>query len=111
MAPEIRYEDVPTGAVWIGHQGINEMCVATHDWSKDMTVNVVSRQSDGSSFAIESVASGTNTGSMGSFPATGKTFSIRMASLGSFGPDGSVVEHRDYWDLLSFLGQIGLRSS
>jgi len=28
--------------------------------------------------------------------------------VGRFGPDGLVVEHRDYWDLMSFLQQLGM---
>jgi hypothetical protein len=111
MSPDVRYDDVPSGAVVFGHQGIKEMCVAAYQWSDDVTMRVTSRQTTGSLFAIEVVASGTNTGRMGNNPATGKPFSFPMASVGRIDPGGLIAEHRDYWDLLTFLGQIGVLRS
>jgi hypothetical protein len=84
------------------------MCEAAHAWSEDVSIRVTSRQTDGACFAIEVIASGTNTGTMGSSPATGRPFSYPMASVGKIGPDVLVVEHRYYWDLMSFLRQLGM---
>jgi SnoaL-like polyketide cyclase len=106
MSLDVRYEDVPTSSVFHGHQGIQDVCEAAHAWSEDVSMRVTSRQTDGDHFAIEVIASGTNTGAMGSSPATGRLFSYPMASVGRFGPDGLVLEHRDYWDLMSFLRQL-----
>jgi steroid delta-isomerase-like uncharacterized protein len=111
MSSDVRYEDVPSGSVFFGHEGIRDMCTAAYNWSSDVKMNVTSCQTDGSSFAIEVVTSGTNTGPMGNSPATGKAFSHPMASVGKFDSDGLVIAHRDYWDLFSFLGQIGLLRS
>jgi hypothetical protein len=107
VSVDIRYEDVPTGSVFQGHQGIRDMCAGAHVWSDDVKISVASRQTDGSYFAIESVVSGSNTGAIGGAPATGRPFSHPLASVGRFRPDGLVVEHRDYWDLMTVLKQIG----
>jgi hypothetical protein len=37
MSPEIRYEDVPTAAVYRGHVGVREMAAQAHQLSNDMT--------------------------------------------------------------------------
>ncbi|HXX90888.1 MAG TPA: ester cyclase [Acidimicrobiales bacterium] len=107
MSFDICYEDVPTGMVFDGHEGVAEMAAASHTWSNDLTIRVTSRQTDGTNFALECETTGTNTGDTGAVAATGRTFSFRGVSIGRFGPDGLVVEHRDYWDLMTFLGQIG----
>ena len=107
MSFDICYEDIPTGLVFDGHEGVADMVAAAHAWSNDLTIRVVSRQTDGTNFALESENTGTHTGDMGALAATGKSFAFRGVSIGQFGSDGLVVEHRDYWDLMSVLGQIG----
>jgi hypothetical protein len=41
-------------------------------------------------------------------PATGKAFSFRSVSVGRLAAGGLVAQQRDYWDLMSFLGQSGV---
>jgi hypothetical protein len=107
LTPSIRYEDVPTGNVYVGHDGITKMSNETHKWAPDLTFKVVTRQTDGSLYAFESEATGTNTSAVGSMPATGRPFMIRLVSVGTVSSGGLVGEHRDYWDLAGFLKQIG----
>ena len=107
MSLDVCYEDVPSGVVFDGHQGITDMAAAAHAWSADLTIRVTTRQTDGTNFAFESETSGTNTGDMGGVAATGRRFSFRSVSVGRFSSDGLVAEQRDYWDLMTFLGQIG----
>jgi hypothetical protein len=107
MSPGIRYEDVPTGMVFVGHDGVREMSEAAYQWSSDMAFKVLTRQTDGSLYAFEVETTGTNTGAVGSMPATGRPYLLRAVSVGSLSPDGLVHEHRDYWDLGGFLTQIG----
>ena len=62
---------------------------------------------DGDMVAYISTMTGTQTGPMGGFPATGKTFtlvSIIMQRL----EDGKVVETWVSWDNVAFLSQLGL---
>ena len=108
VSPSIRYEDVPTASVFEGHEGMKAMCELAHQWSPDLTVHVLSRQTDGKMFAFEAESTGTNATAMGDLPATGRKFVLRGVSVGSFDDDGLVVSQRDYWDLGSFLSQVGL---
>jgi hypothetical protein len=107
MSESVRYEDVPSGNLGVGHEGIKEMSEATHQWSSDLAFKVLTRQTNGSLYAFEFETTGTNTGALGSTPATGRPFVLRGVSVGTVSSDGHVVEHRDYWDLSSFLSQIG----
>jgi hypothetical protein len=108
MSPSLRYEDVPSGMVFTGHDGVGQMCVAAREWSSDLAINVLTQQTNGSLYAFEGETTGTNTGAMGPMPATGRRFVLRGVSVGRVSDDGLVVEHRDYWDLGSFLTQIGM---
>lgn len=105
---DVRYEDVPTTIVFVGHDGITQMCEAAHQWSADLRVRVVSRQTDGQHFALETEVTGTNSSTLGDLPATGRTFTLRGVSVGRISDGDLVCEHRDYWDLGSFLMQVGV---
>jgi hypothetical protein len=111
MTPAVRYEDVPSGMVFVGHEGIKEMGAAAHAWSSDITFKVVSRQTNGRLYAFETETIGTHTGSAGALPATGRRFVLRGVSVGRVSGDGLVEEQRDYWDLGSFLVQVGVLPS
>ena len=60
-----------------------------------------------SAYAGEWVVSGTNDRSGPAFPATGKKYEIRGVSIGTI-RDGRLNENHDYWDMATFLGQVGL---
>ena len=108
MDPAIRYEDVPTGQVFTGHDGIVAMGAQALLMSRDMHFTCISAQESGDQFAFESEARGINTGPVGPFPATNKPFLLRAVSVGKRNARGLVVSHKDYWDLAGYLAQIGL---
>jgi hypothetical protein len=107
MSPEIRYEDVPTAAVYRGHVGVREMAAQAHQLSNDMTFEAANSSISGNCFAFEHHARGTNTGAIGPLPGTGKPFTLRGVAFGVLA-DGLVIDHRDYWDLAGLLGQVGV---
>jgi hypothetical protein len=107
VSPDIRYEDVPTGALFTGHNGLTDMCRAAHGWAADLAFTVLTRQTDGHLFALETETAGTSSSADGEAPDGGRTFLLRGVSVGRAGSDGLVSEHRDYWDLGSFLAQVG----
>ena len=109
-SPDMRYEDVPTASVFDGLEGMARMCEGAYHWLSDVEAAVLTRQTNGTLFAIETVWKGTNTAAIGDHPATGRSFALRMVSVGSMADHGLVAEHRDYWDLASFLAQIGVEA-
>lgn len=108
MSEDVRYEDVPTGAVFVGHAGIKDMGAAASMMSSDVTFEIVQRVAGDSSYAFESICRGTNTGRVGPLPGNGAPFSFRGVSVGEVSEDGLVISHRDYWDLAGLLGQLGV---
>jgi steroid delta-isomerase-like uncharacterized protein len=108
MDPDIRYEDVPTAQVFTGYDGVIAMGAQALLMANDIRFARISAQESGDQFAFESEAQGTNTGAVGGFPATGKSFVLRSVSVGKLTPNGKVISHKDYWDLAGYLTQIGL---
>jgi steroid delta-isomerase-like uncharacterized protein len=108
MAADVTYEDVPSNAVFDGHDGIAAMCAGAFAMSSDLAFEIVSHQTNGDLYAFESLGTGTNTGAVGPIPATGRPFVLRGISVGSVSPDGLVESHRDYWDMAGFLVQLGV---
>jgi hypothetical protein len=41
MSREVAYEDVPSGSVFVGHDGIRDMANAACQMASDMTVDIV----------------------------------------------------------------------
>ncbi|HEV7191617.1 MAG TPA: ester cyclase [Jatrophihabitantaceae bacterium] len=108
MSEDVRYEDVPSGAVFHGHDGIRQMGAAALAMSSDITFEIVGCVSGQGSYAFESICRGTNTGAVGPLPGNGAAFSFRGVAVGEVSEAGRVTSHRDYWDLAGFLGQLGV---
>ncbi len=107
MSDDVRYEDVPTGAVFVGHDGIRHMGAGALQMAADMTFEIGLRVAGPGSYAFETVCRGTNTGAIGPLPGTGTPFSFRGISIGEVSAAGLVTAQRDYWDLAGLLGQLG----
>jgi SnoaL-like polyketide cyclase len=106
MSDDVRYEDVPSGFAWDGHNGVAEMCRGAYHLSNDLNFTIVTRQTNGSAFAFESLGSGTHTGSFGPIEPTGRPITFRGVSVGECSRDGLVTGHRDYWDAAGLLSQL-----
>jgi steroid delta-isomerase-like uncharacterized protein len=57
--------------------------------------------------AAEWTVSGTHDRSSPELPATGEPFTIRGATIARL-RDGKIAYNRDYWDMASFLAQVGI---
>jgi hypothetical protein len=108
MSDDVRYEDVPSGAVFHGRDGIREMGAGAHQMAQDMTFEIGQRVVGQGSYAFETVCRGTNTGAIGPLPGTGGAFTLRGISIGDTSAAGLVTSQRDYWDLAGLLGQLGV---
>lgn len=108
MDEDVRYEDVPTGAVFVGHDGIRQMGAGALEMAADMSFEVAQRAIGKDSYAFETICRGTNTGAIGPLPGTGASFVFRGVSIGEVSDAGLVVSQRDYWDLAGLLRQLGV---
>ena len=108
MSEDIRYEDVPTAAVFFGHDGIRQMSAGALLMAADMSFEIGQRVAGNSSYAFETVCRGTNTGAIGPLPGKGSPFAFRGVSIGDVSEAGRVASQRDYWDLAGLLGQLGV---
>ncbi len=103
---DVRYEDVPTAAVFVGHPGVTQMCEAAHRWAQDLRFTVLTRQTDGEMFALETETTGTTAATPESTTETARNFVLRGYRWAESDRNGLVSEHRDYWDLGGFLAQV-----
>ena len=75
--------------------------------SNDYTFDLTVAASTDDHYWGEWILKGTHNGAAGPFPPTGKPFAIRGASVGTR-QGGKIKTNRDYWDMASFLAQLGL---
>ena len=108
MTEDVVYDDLASGLVHRGRDAVQAYIEQTHAFSNDYRFVTVSTRSEGSNYAIEWEMLGTNTGPAGGFPATGKQYRIRGASIGELAPDGKISANRDYWNLAAYLMEVGL---
>src|SRR5436305_1833785 len=83
-------------------------------WNKafpDGGMKLLTAVESGDTVIAEGVMTGTHTGPLaspaGEVPATGKKIEFKFADVFKT-RDGKVVEHRVYFDQMTFLGQLGL---
>ncbi|HZQ56966.1 MAG TPA: ester cyclase [Acidimicrobiales bacterium] len=108
MANDCVYEDVTLGETHTGRDQIATFIDRmTTEFSDDFTFDLAGAASTDSHYWAEWVLTGTHNGSAGAVPPTGKTFAIRGVSVGTR-EGGKIKANRDYWDMASFLVQVGL---
>jgi len=101
------YEDLAFGMVARGKKEINDFLKVTFVWSPDLKFELKSFFSAGGRTATEWVMTGTHAGELPGIPATGKSFSVRGVSIAEL-REGKVSRNTDYYNLASFLQQVGL---
>ena len=101
------YEDVAVGAVSRGKEELKAFASTTFAAFPDFKVEPTSRFVAGDWAGTEWIMRGTQTGDLLGIPATGKSFSIRGASIREL-HEGKIRRNADYWNMASFLQQLGL---
>jgi steroid delta-isomerase-like uncharacterized protein len=100
------YEDVPMGVVNHGKDEFRDFGNAFLAAVPDFEVKLTSHLAAGGWGAAEWEMSGTHSGDLPNMPASGRTFSIRGASV--FEVAGERLRRcSDYWDAASWLRQLG----
>jgi steroid delta-isomerase-like uncharacterized protein len=100
------YEDVTLGLVNRGRAELRAFVGDFFAASPDVRFELKSAFVAGNRAAAEWVMSGTHQGDMPGLPATGKRYSVRGASIMEL-QDGKIRRNSDYWDMATFLRQLG----
>jgi len=105
------YEVVPTGSSFT-KTTVHLAVSSIHDLSSDFSVRIVSSMEDGDRYGVEWEVVGTNDGPIPflGLPASGRTFTIRAGAFGQT-EEGKIKHHREYWDVVGFLAQLGIPPS
>jgi steroid delta-isomerase-like uncharacterized protein len=101
------YENFARQTAYRGKEALRDWLVGTFAAIPDFSLEVLSLFGSGSSVACEWVMSGTHSGDALGFPATGRRFSVRGSTVAELS-DGKIRRNADYWDLASFLQQLGI---
>ena len=101
------FEDMAFGVVMHGKDEVQEFVATTLAAYPDFAMVRKSSLGAGPWLATEWVMTGTYTGSMTGVPATGRSFSVRGASVTEFDRD-KIKRHTDYWSLSLLLEQLRL---
>jgi steroid delta-isomerase-like uncharacterized protein len=101
------YEDVASGVVRSGKEELKTFIKNILIAFPDFKVEVKSFFVAGDWVGSEWIMTGTRTGPSPNLPNTKKKFSIRGASITEL-HGGKIKRNSDYWNMTSFLHQIGL---
>ena len=108
MTEDVTYEDVALGEKHQGKADVREFWSrAASDFSSDFQMEVLRSFATDSDYAMEWMFKGTHDGATPQLPATGKSFAVHGASVGRLEGD-QIKEHKDFWNMVEFLGQVGL---
>ena len=100
------YEDVPFETVAHGREEIKNGLKENFAAVPDFKIELIDWFSSKNMLACQWIMSGTQTGDYPGLPATGKSFSVRCASIAII-KDGKFERWTDYYDGYTFLKQLG----
>jgi steroid delta-isomerase-like uncharacterized protein len=105
----VEYEDVTLGAVNRGANALRDFATGTFAAFADLKFELKSHfvAADGKSGAMEWIWRGRQTKDFPNLPATNKPFEVRGATVVEF-TDGRISRNSDYWDLATYMKQVGL---
>jgi steroid delta-isomerase-like uncharacterized protein len=101
------YENIPRGQTYRGKDELKPWAKGVFDAMPDFKLDVTSLFASDDWAACEWVMTGTQTGALPDLPATGKSFSVRGASIAQL-KDRKILRNADYWDAATFLRQLGV---
>ena len=106
LTEDAAYEDVASGHVYRGTEEIKQLLRAVYAWAPDYRVTMKSLILEGDVAATEWQSEGIQTGPVGDLPASGNSFRLRGVSILTF-RDGKIASVTDYYDMATFLRQLG----
>lgn len=106
FAEDCVYEDVALGVLNRGKSEVRAFVQATLAAIPGFKIEPKFVFATVDRLASEWIMTGTQTGDFPGLPATGKSFSVPVASIMEF-QNGKIRRNTDYWNLASFLQQVG----
>jgi steroid delta-isomerase-like uncharacterized protein len=108
LTPDAVYTDYAIGESHHGHDDIRPFLQSMEsDLSSDYRFELVSFFATESRYAYEWIMRGTHDRGTDQLPASGKPLEIHGVAVGTL-QQGKIRDHRDYWNMAEFLGQIGM---
>jgi steroid delta-isomerase-like uncharacterized protein len=101
------YEDVTMAVVNRGKAELKGFLDAIFGAIPDFQMELISGFTAGNWGGAEWTMAGTHKGDLPGLPATGKKFSVRGSSICEL-REGKIKRNSDYWDMATFLKQIGV---
>jgi steroid delta-isomerase-like uncharacterized protein len=102
-----RYEIMPTGEIWDGHDGVGRLLLENITAFPDFKFEPQTIHHAETSVIVEGRFSGTHRGTWRGLPATGRTIDFPLIIVFRFEADRMVCE-RTYFDLGTLLRQLGV---
>lgn len=106
FADDAIYEDVALATISRSKAQIREFVQASLTAIPDLRIEPKRVFATADRLCSEWTMSGTHTGGFPGLPGTGKRFSVEVASVLEW-HDGKIRRNTDYWNLASFLQQVG----
>lgn len=106
VTDDVVYEDVAVGDLIEGTAAFKQLLTDADAAIPDFTITLDSGLVSGDLAASEYVISGTQSGDLPYLAATGKSFSLRAASIFTLA-EGKIQRESRYYNMLSFLSQLG----
>lgn len=107
MSDDIMYEDYPRGVTHRGRKAFKEFMQSWVSGFSNAEITEAKYIDGGDTVVAEFIARGTNDGSLGPMPKTGKTISLRMCEIVKFDAKGKIVSGRTYYDQATMMAQLG----
>ncbi len=100
------YEDVAADFEAEGREKIKNLIKETLTAIPDFKVKLIQWFSSDNKLSCQWIMTGTQTGEFPNLPASGKSFSVRGTSVAVI-KDGKFIRWSDYYDMYTFLSQLG----
>jgi steroid delta-isomerase-like uncharacterized protein len=101
------FDDVASGEVATGREAVMEAFKRWQSAFPDVSISSLGIVSTDRGAAGEFLARGTQTGSLGEIPPTGKSMDVRFSLLAEI-EDGRITGMREYYDAMTLMTQLGL---
>ena len=107
LAPDAKVRDHPRGTVLTDAAEIRDWMESWRTACPDSKAGATVPSATDHSAVVEGVYAGTNTGPLGSFPATGRPVSLPYSIVLRFDGDGRINDYSAYYDQVTLLTQLG----